>query len=153
MDEKKVREQLERRCARMEQCSAAVRRKALKALDGDAEAAERVVAALVAEGYVDDARYAAAFAREKAALSGWGHVKIRYALAGKGIAREAIDAALEAVEPERAAARLDRVVREKYRTLKDDPACRLKLLKFVLGRGYDYDAADAAIQQIMQEER
>lgn len=133
----------------MEQCSADVRRKALKALDGDAAAAERVVAALVADGYVDDARYAAAFAREKAALSGWGSVKIRYALGAKGIPRETVEAALAAIEPDAARSRLDKVVREKYRSLQGDPACRLKLLKFVLGRGYGYDEADAAIREVM----
>ena len=153
MDEKKIRERLERQCARMEYCSSDIRRKALKALEGDAEAAERVLASLVENRFVDDLRYASAFAREKASLSAWGTVKIRYALAGKGIPRETVEAALGEIEQEKASARLDRLVREKYRTLREDPSCRLKLLKFVLGRGYRYDEADAAVKQIMQEER
>ena len=151
MEEKKLQQQLERRCARMECCSGDIRRKALKALEGDAAAADRIVAALVAEGYVDDGRYAAAYAREKAALSGWGKVKIGYALAEKGIPRETVEAALGAIEPEAASARLEKTVREKYRVLKDDPACRLKLLKFVLSRGYGYDESDAAIRKVMHE--
>ena len=137
----------------MEYCSSDIRRKALKALEGDAEAAERVLASLVENRFVDDLRYASAFAREKASLSAWGKVKIRYALAGKGIPRETVEAALGEIEQEKASARLDRLVREKYRTLREDPSCRLKLLKFVLGRGYSYDEADAAVKQIMQEER
>ena len=51
-----------------------IRRKALKALEGDGEAADRVVASLVKDKFVDDRRYAAAFAREKSALQWWGTV-------------------------------------------------------------------------------
>ena len=56
MEEKKVLERLQRQCAKAEYCSFDVRRKALKALEGDAEAAERVVEALVRDRFVDDAR-------------------------------------------------------------------------------------------------
>lgn len=149
MEEKTLLQQLQRRCARMESCSADIRRKALKALDGDEAAAERIVAALAEEGYLDDARYATAFAREKAALAGWGRIKIGYALAEKGIPRDIVDRAMEEIEPEAATARLEKAVQEKYRTLKDDPACRLKLLKFVLSRGYNYNESDAAIRKVM----
>ena len=78
-------------------------------------------------------------------------MKIGFALSRKGIPRETVEAALGEIESEKASARLERLVREKYRTLKDDPACRLKLLKFVLGRGYGYDEADAAVKKTMQE--
>ena len=64
MEEKKVLERLQRQCARAESCTFDVRRKAVKALEGDVEAAERIVAALTKDRFVDDARYAAAFARE-----------------------------------------------------------------------------------------
>ena len=42
-----------------------------------------MVAELKEDRYVDDARYAAAFAREKASLQGWGPVKIRFQLRGR----------------------------------------------------------------------
>ena len=77
MEEKKVLERLQRQCARMEYCVSDIRRKALKAMEGDADAADRIVASLVKDRFVDDRRFAAAFAREKSALQGWGTVKIR----------------------------------------------------------------------------
>ena len=85
MEEQKVLERLQRQCARMEYCVSDIRRKALKAMEGDADAADRIVAALVKDRFVDDRRYAAAFAREKSALQGWGTVKIRFQLRGKGL--------------------------------------------------------------------
>ena len=42
---------LQKRCSKAEYCSSDVYRKALKALDGDAEAAARVLAALVEEKF------------------------------------------------------------------------------------------------------
>ena len=150
MEEKKVLERLQRQCARMEYCSSDIYRKASKALEGDAEAAARIVASLVQDQFVDDRRYASAFAREKSSLQGWGAVKIRFLLRGKGISDEIIDEALQEVDPEKAASKLDKLAADKYRLLKDDPQCRLKLLKALLSRGYGYDEVEAAVKNVMQ---
>lgn len=139
---------LQKRCSKAEYCSSDVYRKALKALDGDAEAAARVLAALVEEKYVDDVRYAGAFAREKAGLQGWGPIKIRFQLRSKGISEDAIAAALEEVEPGRAADKLERLLAAKSRTLEGDPQFRLKMLKFGLSRGYEYAAVEEALKKI-----
>ena len=150
MEEKKVLERLQRQCARMEYCISDVRRKALKALEGDADAAERIVASLVRDRFVDDRRYAAAFAREKAALQGWGVVKIRFQLRGKGISDEIITEALQEIDPAKAASKLDKLAADRYRLLKDDSQCRLKLLKALLSRGYGYDEVEAAVKRVMK---
>lgn len=139
---------LQKRCSKAEYCSSDVYRKALKALDGDAEAAARVLAALVEEKYVDDVRYAGAFAREKAGLQGWGPIKIRFQLRSKGISEDAIAAALDEVEPGRAADKLERLLAAKARTLEGDPQFRLKMLKFGLSRGYEYAAVEEALKKI-----
>jgi len=149
MEEQKVLERLQRQCVRAECCSSDVYRKALKAMEGDAEAAARIVAALVRERFVDDRRYAAAFAREKSSLQGWGAVKIRFQLRGKGISDEIISEALREVDPEKAALKLDRLAAERYRILKDDSQCRLKMLKALLSRGYGYDEVEAAVSRAM----
>ena len=150
MDErsKSVLDALEAQCAKREYCTADIRRKALERLDYDAGAAEEVVSALLAGGFVDDFRYAAAYAREKSALSGWGPVKIRTTLLGRGVSREAALAALEEIDPERASAKLEKVLEAKWRTLADDPQGRLKLIRFALSRGYDYDPIRPLVERI-----
>ena len=150
MEEKKVLERLQRQCARMEYCVSDIRRKALKASEGDADAAGRIVASLVADRFVDDRRYAVAFAREKAALQGWGEVKIRFQLREKGISEEIITEALQEIDPAKAASKLDKLAADRYRLLKDDPQCRLKLLKALLSRGYGYDEVEAAVNKVMK---
>lgn len=151
--EKKVLERLQRQCARAEYCSSDVYRKALKALEGDEEGAARILASLTEDRYVDDRRYAAAFAREKSSLQGWGPVKIRFQLRGKGISEQIITEALGEIDPEKAASKLDKLTADKYRLLREDPQCRLKLLKALLSRGYGYDEVEAAVGRIMKTER
>ena len=150
MEEKKVLERLQRQCARMEYCSSDIYRKALKAMEGDEEAAARITGSLVEDRFVDDRRYAAAFAREKSSLQGWGAVKIRFQLRGKGIADGIIAEALQEIDPAKAASKLDKLAADRYRLLKDDPQCRLKMLKALLSRGSSYDEVEDAVKRVMQ---
>lgn len=150
MDEaaKKILLKLQAACARREYCTADIRRKALKAFEGNASAADEVVASLLEDGFVDDRRYASAFAREKAGISGWGPVKIRFQLRGKGISDADIAAALDEVEPEKASDKLDRLLQVKWKTLQDDPQGKLKLIRFALTRGYEYSDVEAAMRKL-----
>ena len=142
-------QRLQRQCARAEYCTQDIRRKALKALEGDSDSAERVVASLLADGYVDDRRYAGAYVREKASISGWGRVKISAMLRAKGIDRSVIDDALGEIESPKASARLSRLAAAKASSLQGDPAIRLKLLRFILSRGYTYEEAASAVQEVL----
>ena len=136
---KSVLSSLQRSCVKREHCRQDIYRKALKAADGDLETAQKMVEELVADRFVDDARYAAAFAREKASLSGWGRVKISYTLRGKGISRENIDAALLEVDEGSANERLEKLLRGKWAVLQEDPYGKFKLIKYALTRGYEYN--------------
>lgn len=127
-------------------------RKALKDLEGDEAGAARIVAALVADRYVDDRRYGGAFVREKSALQGWGAFKIRLALREKGLADEDIDAALAEADPEKAARRLEHLLREKCCLLQGDPEIRLKLLKYALGRGYSYEETAPVVEALLKND-
>lgn len=148
MDRKQCLSRLQRLCSRAEYCRADIYRKALKDLEGDEAAATSVVEDLVKDRYVDDARYSVAFAREKASLQGWGPVKIRFQLRGKGISEAVIDAALEEVDAGKAADKLDRLLAARARQLAGDPQGRLKILKYALGRGYAYDEVEQALTRL-----
>ncbi len=139
-EQKKVLERLEAQCSKREYCAEDVRLKAFKALDGDVAGAAEVVESLVHDKFVDDLRYAGAFAREKASLTGWGPVKIRYALRAKKIASEIIDEALSGIDEDKAADKLARLIEARRRSLEGDPQLKLKLIRFALSRGYEYDA-------------
>lgn len=140
---------LQKLCSKAEYCETDIYRKALRDLEGDADAARKVVESLMREKYVDNARYASAFAREKATIQGWGPVKIRFQLKAKGISEEVIRAAIDEVDEGKQADKLLKVLQAKARALSSDPQFRLKLLRFGLTRGYDYDAVEAAVSKII----
>lgn len=148
-DPQKVADRMRALCSRREYCRKDVMKKVMTALDGDVAKAEEVVAKLVEERYVDDLRYATAFARDKASIAGWGEAKIRYMLSSKGIDRELIAQALDEVDDKRAETRLEKLMENKVRSLKDDPQRRLKLLRFGLGRGYSYDQVAEMIDKML----
>lgn len=148
-DPQKVADRMRALCSRREYCRKDVMKKVMTALDGDVAKAEEVVAKLVEERYVDDLRYATAFARDKASIAGWGEAKIRYMLSSKGIDRELIAQALDEVDDKRAETRLEKLMENKVRSLKDDPHRRLKLLRFGLGRGYSYDQVTEMIDKML----
>lgn len=148
-DPLKVADRMRALCSRREYCRKDVLKKVMTALDGDVAKAEEVVGKLVEERYVDDRRYAAAFARDKASIAGWGAAKIRYMLAAKGVDREIIASALEEIDVSRADARLEKLMENKARSLKDDPQRRIKLLRFGVGRGYAYEEVSSMIDRIL----
>lgn len=126
-------------CSRREYCSRGIldllRRKGVGEKD-----AEAVLERLRAERYVDDARYARAFARDKALLAGWGPRKIAYALSLKGIPEDVVQAALAEVGEDERFRRMEEVIRGKWRSVKavTPQERRAKVLRFALSRGYDY---------------
>lgn len=151
MDPQKVADRMRGLCSRREYCRQDIMKKVLAALGGDADEAGRIMDRLVEEKYIDDMRYASAFARDKSSIAGWGATKIRYMLAAKGIDRETIAAALQEVDEGKASDRLEKLLSAKVRSLKDDPQCRMKLLRFALGRGYQYDEAAEVIGRLLNE--
>ena len=122
----------------------------MTSLDGDCEEAEKIVGLLVSERYIDDLRYASAFARDKASLAGWGEVKIRYMLSSKGISKDVISRALEEIDQNKAGERLEKLMENKLRSLKDDPQARVKLLRLGPGRGHSYDEGSSVAEELLR---
>ena len=149
VDINRLTDRLRRQCSRREYCKSDILKKAMTALEGDKEAAAAVLDVLVSEKYVDDLRYATAYAREKAMISGWGETKIRYMLSAKRIDRSLVDLALTEIDSNKADSRLQKLLENKAKTLKADPQIRLKLLRFALGRGYQYDDVVRVLQDIL----
>lgn len=136
-------------CSRREYCTADIMKKATDALGGDREEAQKIVDSLLSDKYIDDRRYASAYARDKAAISGWGETKIRYMLAAKGVSRDVITEALSDIDAAKAGTRLEKLLENKAKSLIDDPQRRVKLLRFALGRGYSYDEVLPLIDKLI----
>lgn len=148
-DPKKLEDRMRRLCSMREYCSADVMRR-LSAYSADREEAGRILKGLVDDGYVDDRRYASAFARDRSSIHGWGEERIRRMLQSKGIAGEDISAALESMDSEKAEAKMNKIIQARYRSLAEDPQCRVKLLRFAAGRGYRYDQVVDLVDRLVE---
>jgi len=138
--DKKKLQSLQALCAGREYCCSDILSKALKLTDGNKDLSEEILEELKKEGYVDDSRYAAAFAGDKSVLSGWGPVKIKYALRRKGLEESIVSEAIAALDNGKGKEKMERVLKDKLRSLaKEDPNSRGKLIRFALSRGYLYD--------------
>ena len=144
----RVLSRLQGLCSRREYCSSEIHRKALTLAQDDEFVAAAVLDALKKDKFLDDFRYASAFARDKSSLSGWGAGKISFALKGKGIDSGTVELALKEIDGSAAGKKLDNVIAAKYRTLREDPQWKLKLIRFGLGRGYAYDEVKDSIGRI-----
>lgn len=134
---------LMRECARSERSSGDALR-LMKRWGLADEDARKVLARLQSERFIDDARFAEAFVRDKLNLSGWGAYKIKMALRAKGVSQEIIE---EVVAPMFAETnmeeRLEEIMVRKMRTLKYSSAydAKTKLIRFAASRGYDMELA------------
>jgi regulatory protein len=104
-----------------------------------------VIARLVAEGVLDDERFARRYAEDKRDLAGWGPDRIREALLARGVDREHVEAALagegEAEQLKRAVAMLHK----RGLRCDSDPE-RDRALRLLVRRGYALELAYEAVR-------
>ena len=84
-------------CALQDRCISEVRSRLLYWGAG-AELTAQFIQALIEEGFIDEQRFAIAFARGKFRNLQWGKVKIRFELKNKGITQAMIEKALSETE-------------------------------------------------------
>ena len=113
-----------------------------------------VLERLVKDRFIDDGRYAEAYVREKSRLSGWGARKIAMQLRQKGVSQAIIDEALGQLDSNVELPRLVEKLRRKIRTTKytSDYELRGKLMRYALSLGFDYDIAQRAVEDSLEEQ-
>lgn len=110
-----------------------------------------VLQKLIELRFIDDARYAEAYTREKSAIAGWGARKIAQHLYQKGVAKEIVERTLATLQGDDQRAMLEKRLQRKLPSVKatNDYELRGKLLRYALGLGYDYDMVISAIDNVV----
>ncbi|MBR5818866.1 MAG: RecX family transcriptional regulator [Alistipes sp.] len=108
---------------------------------------------LVEMRFIDDARYAEAYTREKSQLAGWGARKIAQNLYQKGVSKDIVAKTLAMLESDDQRAMLEKRLQRKLPTIKatTDYERRGKLLRYALSLGYDYDMVISVIDTLLRE--
>lgn len=139
-------------CAKCEQCTPDLRRK-MSTWGLSSSDADRVITRLEEMNFVDDARFARAYAHDKLVFSGWGRNKILQGLWAKRLSRADIDQSLDEIDEEEYESVAERVIRAKIRNSKDGIAtyeAKLKVLKFAMQRGFEARLASRILSQLME---
>lgn len=161
MEDKKVKkevsvaeafERLARTCSLREMCeSQAVTKMYGWGLSKDQQ--DEVLGKLVDARYIDNQRFATAFARDKFRFDKWGPQKIAMHLAAKRIPQDYIKAALSEIGevdalPESVIRELERKAKSlKYKSINE---LRLKLAASAVRKGYSFDLAMKAVADIIK---
>ena len=125
-------------CARSEQCEHNLREK-LRKWDISESDSDKIIDYLYDEKYLDEERFANAYARDKMRYSHWGRQKIDQHLRLLHIGSSARRDALQALPEEEYCSILQSVLVSKIRSIKADSAYERngKLIRFALGRGFE----------------
>ncbi|WP_047452277.1 regulatory protein RecX [Alistipes sp. ZOR0009] len=108
---------------------------------------------LVEERYIDNERYAVAFARDKFRFDRWGPQKIKSHLALKHISQEHVQLALKEVEIDKLPEAVVRELKRKSETTKhkNEYDLKMKLIAFGVRKGFDFDIVVRAVNQIVMK--
>ena len=108
---------------------------------------DEVVAYLSEYGFLDDEAYALLFSRDKRNINGYGPVKIAYALRRKGIDDECIARGLEEYTTDSEKELIQSIVEKKYLRGGELNKSWEKIVRFLLSRGFHYDAMKDVLSQ------
>ena len=140
-------------CAQAEHCEYEMQEKMRRwEIADDAQA--RVMQRLITERYVDDERFARAFANDKVKYNKWGRRKVEQAMWLKHIAEDIRQRVLDGIDDEEYIAILRPLLQQKRRSVKahNDYELRQKLIKFAIGRGFTMDIIKQCISIDDEEE-
>lgn len=138
---------LETLCVRSEQSQADCLEK-LRRWGIDSAAARKIVDNLVERRFVDDERFARAYAADKIRFNRWGRRKVRVMLAAKRIPQDIISEALMVVDDSEYEQLLESLLRAKVRAAAIECTFdgRTKLFRFGATRGFETDLVGRIIK-------
>ena len=141
MDKKQALSKAMTLCSQREYNEAEIRSK-LKTWGAEAVDIEEIMEELISQNFINDLRFAVAYARDKVRLNHWGKIKVRYMLSMARVSHTIIDQALNEIDDEVYLEVVGDLLKKKARELKnesDDSLKRQKLVRFALGRGFEME--------------
>jgi regulatory protein len=136
-------------CAYQERCQQEVRDK-LYDWGLYPEAVENVIAELISRGFLNEERYAIAFAGGKFRIKKWGRVKIRLELKRKKVSDYCIRKGLAEIDDREYLKTLRKLADEKRRAVKESHPLKkkYKVMSFLVSKGYEPDL----VREIVNDE-
>lgn len=137
-------------CAYQERCHSEVKEK-LYGYGVYGDDADSIVSTMIEEDYLNEERFAIAFAGGKFRMKQWGKVKIRYELKQKQVSAYCIKRALQSIQVEAYENTLQKLAEQKLKTLKSEKNIfikKRKLQDFLLQRGFENEYVREELKKI-----
>ena len=133
-------QKLKHYCAYQERCHSEVKEK-LYNLGIWKKEHDEIIATLIEENYLNEERFAIAFAGGRFRIKKWGRTKITYELKQKQISDYCIKKALKQIDEEDYLKVLGKLAKEKYASLKNDQHLirKKKTIDYLQQKGYEYE--------------
>lgn len=135
-----IRQKIYRYCAYQERCHSEVKNKLFE-LGAGKQDADEITSELITQGFLNEERFARAYAGGKFRLKFWGKVKIRLALEARGLTPNCIKAGLSEIDDESYAKTLIDLIDKKSEKLDSDDLYvkRDKLANYLIQKGFEAD--------------
>ncbi len=136
--DKQALDRLRSFCVYRERCSHEVKEK-LHSLSLTGKAAEKIIAVLAKEGFVDDERFSALYAGSKFRNHSWGRIKITAELRKRNVPEAIISRALDEISPGDYAEKIKSLASKKLETLRKCGAeeKKIKTLHYLFSKGFE----------------
>lgn len=114
---------------------------------------DEIISALIEGKYLDEERFAIAYAGGKFRIKRWGKVRIRYALQQKQVSAYSVNKALKTIPEEEYVKAAREMANEKYADLKHEQHLirKKKTMDHLVNRGYEPELVTRILQQITKE--
>lgn len=125
-------------CAYQERTQQEVRSK-LYTLGLYGDEVEELIAELISDNFINEERFAKAYAGGKFRMNHWGRLKIQVALKAKGVSKRCIEAGMAEIDDEAYQEKLDFLIRKKMSMIKeeDEVKTKYKLANYLLSKGFE----------------
>ncbi len=142
-------QKLKHYCAYQERCHSEVKEK-LYQLGVWKKEHDEIIASLIEENYLNEERFAVAYAGGHFRIKQWGRIKIKYELKQKQVSEYSIKKALRQIEDEEYGKVLEKLAREKYAALKNEQYLvrRKKTADYLITKGYEVDLVNTILKII-----
>ena len=110
---------------------------------------DEMIAALIEENYLNEERFAIAFAGGKFRVNQWGRIKIKQALKQKQVSEYCIKRAMKEIEDHTYIKTLEKLAIKKYASLKKDQYLirKKKTMDYLIRKGYEVELVKRVMEQ------
>ena len=113
---------------------------------------DEIISSLIEEDYLNEERFAKAFAGGKFRMKDWGRKKIIYALKEKGVSEYNIRKAMKEIDESTYDETLHELAKKKYDSLKRDQYLvrKKKTMDYLIQKGYETERIVSVLNKIIK---